>query len=157
MRPAAAAPCADGEQQALRRHVGYYLLGRGRPDLEKRIGYRSARAEAVRQCISRRATGCYFGGVLGVWLLALGATVLGWHGPGYGGLAASLLLLGLLAAGGVAHFAVTVANWLCSLLVAPQPVVRLDFSSGIPVDHRTLVVIPTMLTGARPFVASPSA
>jgi hypothetical protein len=38
-------------------------------------------------------------------------------------------------------------NWFATLLAAPHPLPRMDLSHGIPVEARTLVVTPTMLTG----------
>jgi hypothetical protein len=46
------------------------------------------------------------------------------------------------------QLAVSLVNWLASLLVAPHPLPKLDFSEGIPPASRTLVVVPTMLTSA---------
>ena len=43
---------------------------------------------------------------------------------------------------------VGLVNWLATLLVAPHPLPRMDFSEGIPAQARTLVVVPTMLTSA---------
>ena len=39
-------------------------------------------------------------------------------------------------------------NWLSTLLVKPRLLPRLDFSSGIAADCRTMVVVPTMITSA---------
>jgi cyclic beta-1,2-glucan synthetase len=52
-------------------------------------------------------------------------------------------VLALLAA---THLGVALTNWLATLLVAPHPLPRMDFSEGIPAQARTLVVVPTMLT-----------
>ncbi|MDD5170931.1 MAG: hypothetical protein PHN75_19095, partial [Syntrophales bacterium] len=40
-------------------------------------------------------------------------------------------------------------NWLATLMATPYPLPRMDFSKGIPPEFRTLVVVPTMLTGAQ--------
>ena len=45
-----------------------------------------------------------------------------------------------------AHLGIGVVNWLATLLVHPRPLPRLDFSDGIPPEHRTMVVVPTMLS-----------
>ena len=142
------APSSDVSPVAARRHVGYYLLGGGRSALEERIGYRPPWKETICRFVARRAAASYFGGILFVWLLATVLAVvvscrlgvLGAAGP------AGSVLLFLLVAGGTCHLAITVVDWLCSLLVAPRPMVRLDFSAGIPADYRTLVVVPTILT-----------
>ncbi|MGA2256714.1 MAG: hypothetical protein ABSG53_18860, partial [Thermoguttaceae bacterium] len=143
--------CADFSREETLGHVGYYLLGPGRPALEKRIGYRRPLMEAIRKSIAQCAAGFYFGGILFVWLLAMiVAATVGWR---MGALAATgsavCLVLLLLAAGGMGRLAVTVVDWLCSLLVAPKPIMRLDFSAGIPSEHRTLVAVPTMLADER--------
>jgi len=143
------APAADSPAETVERHVGFYLCGRGRSTLEERIGYRPAWTETVRRFIARRATRFYFGGLLLVWLLALSlATAVGGRmgvlriaGP------AGSLALFLLAAGSLGHFAVTVVDWLCTFFVPPKPIMRLDFSAGIPSEHCGLVVVPTMLAG----------
>jgi len=40
-------------------------------------------------------------------------------------------------------------NWLATLLATPRPLPRMDFSQGIPLELRTLVVVPTMLTSTQ--------
>ena len=46
-----------------------------------------------------------------------------------------------------------VVNLVVTVLVAPRALPRLDFSKGIPSDHRTMVVIPTILTSMRDVTA----
>ena len=57
-----------------------------------------------------------------------------------------VVVLCLLA---TSQLAVTVVNWLATLVVTPQPLPRMDFSAGIAAEARTLVIVPTMLTSAR--------
>ena len=146
---AAPAACTDLGPEAARRHVGYYLMGRGRPVLEKQIAYRPALGETICKSIARHAVGAYCGGILFAWLSAMSiAATMGWRmGVADAAGPAGSLALFLLAAGGMGHLAVTVVDWLCGMLVAPKPIVRMDFSAGIPSDCRTLVAVPTMLTG----------
>ena len=58
----------------------------------------------------------------------------------------TMILLALLAVLATSQLAVSLVNWLASLLVAPHPLPKMDFSEGIPPASRTLVVVPTMLT-----------
>ncbi len=132
-----------------RDHVGYYLVERGRPALERTIGYR----RTWREILSRRAAGIplagYLGAVLLVWLSILGGGLVAAAsfgasaavGPGAG------LVLAVLFAGAAGQLAVNLVNWACTLIVPPRSIMRLDFSKGIPAEHRTLVAVPTMLTG----------
>src|SRR5205085_12302183 len=64
--------------------------------------------------------------------------------PG-GWLAAAALAL-LLAS---SQLAVSIVNWLVTLLSSPKLLPRMDFSFGIPRSSRTLVVVPTMLGSER--------
>ena len=106
---------------------------------------------ALGRFIGRAPLASYLGAILFVWLLTvIGTAVLGARleivriaGP-----AAALLLLALFA-GAAGQFAVSLVNWLCTLLVPPRPMMRLEFSAGIPAEHRTLVAVPVLLTSER--------
>ena len=53
---------------------------------------------------------------------------------------AALLLLAC------SQLAIALMNWLVSVTTPPRPLPRLDFSSGIPREWRTLVVVPTLIS-----------
>ena len=61
------------------------------------------------------------------------------------GLGTRAILL-LLFAGAASQFAVSLANWFAALTVPPRPIMRLDFSHGIPAEDRTIVAVPAFLT-----------
>src|SRR3546814_110008 len=66
-----------------------------------------------------------------------------------------LWLVGVLAVIAFSELGVVLVNWLATLLVLPRALPRLDFSTGIPGEARTLVVVPTMIgdvAGARSLV-----
>ena len=46
---------------------------------------------------------------------------------------------------GASQLAVTLVNWLVTMLIVPKPLPKLDFSRGVPEVMRTLVAVPTML------------
>jgi len=139
----------------LQRHVGYYLVDRGLAQFETAVGYDRSLRETLLLPLERFPLACYLTMIFVVWLAVVGiATSLGalwglrlferpWAGP---------FALALFAAA-AGQFAVTIANWICTLVVPPRPVLRLDFSKGIPRAHRTLVVVPTMLI-SEPSVAA---
>ena len=60
-----------------------------------------------------------------------------------------LVLVVILVALCASHLAVAIVNWLVTLLAAPRPLPRMDFSEGIPPEFRTLVVVPSLLASAR--------
>ncbi len=44
------------------------------------------------------------------------------------------------------QIAVGVVHWLATIVVHPESLPRLDFTTGVPDAHRTLVAVPTLLT-----------
>jgi cyclic beta-1,2-glucan synthetase len=138
---------ADDPRQS---HVGYHLVGPGRPATEARVGMRLSGAARMGRAVARHPLAWYGGSIVGLSLL-LPALLLWWAGaddfsawlrvrPGAWLLAAGVVLV--LAA---SQLAVSLVNWVAALLVRPKALARMDFSRGIPASERTLVVVPTML------------
>ena len=131
-------------------HVGFYLIGKGRTALARAVKVRWPWRSTVERSIHRFPLAYYAGGIAGTTLLAAG---------GFGRLAQTLDVQGgklvfftlvfLLCA---SQLAVALTNWLSTLLVKPRQLPRLDYSSGLDPDCRTMVVVPTLLTGAEGIV-----
>jgi len=123
-------------------HVGYYLVGDGRKVLDHAVGYRSTFSERVRESIRRWPDFSY---ILGIELLtlALMATVVLEAKIKLPGVVVALALFLLPAA----ECAVALVNQLATSLFPPKPLPKLDFSSGVPAEFTTMVVVPTLLTG----------
>lgn len=125
-------------------HVGYYLIDKGLILLESAAKTRQPWRAGIERCIHRCPLLFYSGGVgifalaatAGFARLAMGYGIGGWR---FG----IFTLLFLLCA---SQLAVALMNWLCTLLVKPRLLPRLDFSSGIVSGCRTMVVVPTMIT-----------
>ncbi|MDY0226440.1 MAG: glucoamylase family protein [Desulfomicrobium apsheronum] len=126
-------------------HVGYYLVGDGLAQLERLVQMRRSPTATLRDPGRRLLIHC--GGI--VLLTAIPAALLGLkaHGDGLGGLQLGLFCLLLVSCS--SHLAVSLANWLATLLGNPHLLPRMDFSKGIPPEARTMVVVPTMLTSTR--------
>jgi cyclic beta-1,2-glucan synthetase len=128
-------------------HVGFYLIDRGLPQLQRGAEMRLPLLEAFRRMTGRFPLLLYLGSILlstsfFTWGLAAKA-----HAGGLQGWPLALFCaLSLLCA---SRLAVALVNWLATLLVAPRPLPQMDFSKGIPPESRTLVVVPTMLTSPR--------
>jgi len=125
-------------------HVGYYLIDRGRPALERSAEVRwSLRTATAR--IGRRHPLFFY--LIGVLLITAGATAafLDWL-SGQGVRVFALCLLAIPALLCATYLGAGVVNWLATLLVQPRPLPRMDFQDGIPSEHRTMVVVPTMLS-----------
>lgn len=129
-------------------HVGYYLAGEGREELEIHLLADTSRLIRLRHSLNR-------------------ITLLSWPG--------SLALLTTAAAAAILHeTALQGADWLLiaialPLIIAltqlmsdllsdattrfrlPRPLPGMDFSAGIPADSATMIVIPCMLTSHKSF------
>lgn len=125
-------------------HVGYYLIDQGETTLGCSMGMRWPWRTAVERRVQR---GPLFYYAAGSGLLTLGFT---WSWMQLAQLWSLLAvwLLGLLLLGGLAASqpAVALINWLVTLLLKPDRLPRMDYTSGIPADGCTLVVVPTLLT-----------
>jgi cyclic beta-1,2-glucan synthetase len=128
-------------------HVGFYLIDRGLPDLERAAQARPSPAAALRRRASRSPLLLYLGTIMLIMVLL--ATGLLMHARADDVADWALAPLGMLALLGTGQLAVALVNWLATLLASPHPLPRMDFSAGIPPESRTLVVVPTMLTGPR--------
>jgi len=125
-------------------HVGAFLVGQHRRRLEKEIGARRSLAVRLNQLGGRARFGLYVAAVAAVTVfltLALGRA-LGEAGLTRGTLA--LLVTTLLLCS--SQLSVAMVHWAATLLVRPHTLPRLDFSAGIPVAHKTVVAVPTLLT-----------
>ncbi|MES2674271.1 MAG: glucoamylase family protein [Pseudomonadota bacterium] len=127
-------------------HVGYYLVDRGLTRLERVVKTRLPFFIKVRRVVGQVPFFLHVGSILmlttlfSAWLVftARDAGMVGWQ----------LGLTGFLAVLGSSQLASALTNWLALLLVTPTLLPRMDFSRGLPVAMRSLVVIPTMLTSA---------
>ena len=133
----------EGEDR--RADPGYYLIAQGRMAFERELGYRVK--------ASRRLLRWYVGGAvpgyLGTLFLMTAIVLLrpllrvkelginNWY----------LALLGLLAAIPASDLAIALINRAVTDLLGPRTLPRLELRDGIPPDLRTMVVIPTLLTG----------
>jgi cyclic beta-1,2-glucan synthetase len=120
-------------------HVGYYLIGEGRKQLEQEIGYRPTTTERIQTFAKRWPDFSY---ILSIELLTLAimAVVIFNGRVQFFGLA--VMLLFLLPA---AECAVALINQMVTTLFPPTALPKLDFSEGIPGEFATMVVVPTLL------------
>jgi len=128
-------------------HVGYWLVGGGRPETEREIGYRAGLGKRLLDFGRRRPGLVYFLLVFALACLALAlALPVAYlvHQRAAPGLSVALLALLLVPALGLA---VTLANGLLTRLVPPRTLARLDFESGIPPEHRSAVAVPVIFAG----------
>lgn len=127
-----------------RAHVGFYLVDKGQPLLERACRTRLPWKKGFQRLLRRVPFLFYAGGIATFTVLATFAffhkaaalPLTGW----------SLLFCTFTFLLGASQFAVSLLNWFVSLLVSPRVLSRLDYSAGISPESRTMVVVPTILS-----------
>ncbi|HWB24666.1 MAG TPA: glucoamylase family protein [Chitinophagaceae bacterium] len=127
-----------------RAHVGYYLVGKGITQTETAVNLKLDNTDSFKKIIARHNTGIYITGALLITL----AVGFGLFAKTYANthtvwLLIVVSLLGLLCA---SHLALAIANWVATLLIKPRQLPRMNFSTGIPVYARTMVVVPAIVS-----------
>jgi cellobiose phosphorylase len=139
---------ADGAKKTSRddrtAHVGFYLIDKGLPQLERLAEVRLQWRTISERCIQRFPLTFYVGGIGMLTLLA--AFGLMRQAQAFGVQGWRLVFLDMVFLLCSSQLAVALMNWVSLLLVKPRLLPRLDFSTGIAPDCRTMVVVPTMLT-----------
>jgi cyclic beta-1,2-glucan synthetase len=122
------------------RHVGFHLLGKGRPKLEIDVAYQPTLGRRLAALLFANATAIYLGSI-GL-LTLLGSLAAAWAARGAG----VAVMAALLAAFPASELAVSIVQWIVTKLIRPRPLPRLDLAAGVPPEGRTMVIIPTLLT-----------
>ena len=126
------------EAAAARSHVGYYLIGEGRAELERLVRYRPKPRDRVLRFVLKHPRFIYFGGVAVVTLLVLAALV-GCVGPWSGGAAAALAVLAvLLALPPASDVAVSLVNYWVGGFVPPRVLPEITLQGRRPGRLRRL-------------------
>jgi cyclic beta-1,2-glucan synthetase len=134
----------DGFLSQPEAHIGYYLLGQGRPALEQAVGHKPQGRLRLERFIHANPTTLYLGLIasLSVGLMAIPLVFAALRSIPV----TEFLLILVLSLVPTLTIAVELANWLVTQIVKPESLPQMDFSGGIPEACRTLVVIPAMLS-----------
>ena len=125
-------------------HVGYYLIDHGRKHLEHAVGGGSSWTSRASRLGQRTQLFLYLMPIIFITTWATSAIL-----SSFGGLTASDWRYGFFAFTGaisISALVIALANLVITLLIRPHPLPRLDFSRGIPARHRTMVIVPTLLS-----------
>ncbi|WP_081669204.1 GH36-type glycosyl hydrolase domain-containing protein [Photobacterium halotolerans] len=128
-------------------HVGYYLIGDGFELLKKSARTRSFPLPGNKKIKILLVGMAHVGAIFIMALLFCFGLLSEAHKAGFNGWQVWLMGGLLLLAG--SQLSSLVVNWLTTLLVPPHPLPRMDYSSGLPQEMRTLVVIPSMLCSSQ--------
>lgn len=124
---------------------GYYLISKGRAAFERELGYRAPWKKKFLRLYVRAAVPGYLGTILALTALILAVPL--WHSLEAGVATRCLVLLGLLGAIPASDLAIAVVNRAVTSLLGPRSLPRLELREGVPEHLRTMVVVPTLLTG----------
>lgn len=126
-----------------RSHVGYYLIDKGCKLTEKRSRLKRSFLQAIVKRAEQSAPALYIFSAIFVTLALASVFIVNAYGDNIRSL--GLIGLGLLSLIGASQLAISLTNWWATLWVKPGLLPRLNFSHGIPVEYRTMVVVPTLL------------
>jgi cyclic beta-1,2-glucan synthetase len=127
-----------GERSA---HVGYYLIGGGRRQFEKGIGWNPRPGIRVRRLFFRHATSGYLG-TIAVGTSALVAAALA-YAYAHGWREATLVWAAVLMVVPASELTIQILQRIIGNLIPPRRLPRLDLSA-VPADARTMVIVPTI-------------
>ncbi len=125
-------------------HVGYYLTGKGYITTAKAAKTRTPAFEKCRRVTNKYPLLIYLGSIfiltfLMCWgLIAKASSELL---PNY-----ILIIVCIVALMATTRLAVSLVNWISTILARPSLLPRMDYSKGIPDEATSMVVIPTLIT-----------
>jgi cyclic beta-1,2-glucan synthetase len=124
-------------------HVGFYLIGKGLPQLEHLTKIKDTLSSICVKTIFRFPLFFYLGSIILLILIFCWSLLEKAHSDGIGSW--HIWALGFLLILCTSYLSIALVNWLTTLFVIPYPLPRLDYSKGIPPESRSLVVVPSML------------
>jgi len=141
----AESPENGGSQAPKRRHIGYYLIDKGLSQTNILTGRKHSLKQKILNTLGRKVLLIYLLSI--IVMTAVGTA--GMHYMGGGDINSIWLhaLFLIVCAAGAIQLAISLVNWLSTIVVTPELLPSMDFSKGIPANYRTLVVVPTMLAG----------
>ncbi|NTU70477.1 MAG: hypothetical protein HGB10_01435 [Coriobacteriia bacterium] len=140
-RAALAVDASDG----LRGHVGWWLVDDGRLELESQVGYRPRKRERFyRNALVRQHGLFYWGNIIVLTGVLLGMLTL--YARSEGAATWQVVVLAVLGVVPSVEIALVVVNRLASLVFPPKRLAKLDFRKPVDESHRTLVVVPALLS-----------
>ncbi len=124
-------------------HIGYYLMGEGRQQLEILLSADASRLIRLRHSFNQIPLMSWLGSLS---LLTTAATAEILHHTAQQGLGWLLILLAIPLIIVLSQLASDLLSEATTRFRTPRPLPRMDYSSGIPADSATMVVIPCLLT-----------
>ena len=126
------------------KHVGYYLTCGGLKQIKKIAGMRFSAIDFCKEIFNKIPLLMYVGGIV---LIAALISLQLIYEVYYDGLHSwHIVITGIIILLATSRLSVAIINWLANLLAKPNLLPRMDFSKGIPVQSRSMIVVPTILS-----------
>ncbi len=138
----AAAARRDDAAHDRRHHVGYYLISRGRFELEPLVGYVPLLRERFARFTFKHPAIGYLGTLAAFTAVAVGSLLA--YASRHGASRAELWLVGLVALLPVSELVINVVHLVVTARVPPRPLPKLALRTGVPASARTIVVVPAI-------------
>ncbi len=123
---------------------GYLLIAEGRPALEIELNYRPPPLQRLKRFYSRYPTVNYLASI--AILTACVVFALAWNSVAVGLTTTEIIGLGLLSLFPASDIAVALVNRLVTRAFKPRHLPRIELRDGPPIDSKTFLVVPTLLT-----------
>jgi cyclic beta-1,2-glucan synthetase len=144
-RRARSEPQAGGQHDDERQSdPGFYLISQGRPEFERELGFRVPWRRWLLRLYVRGAVPGYLGTIFVLTGIILAMPLV--HAGEMGVNSKYLILFGLLAAVPASDLAIALINRAVTDLLGPRTLPRLELRDGVPVELRTIVAVPTLVT-----------
>ena len=143
--PPDSVPVRAGVRRRAEEYPAYYILSQGRLAFEGLLGLRVPVRVRLRRFYRAHAIVGYLGAIAGLTTVLLSGFLFLTSNAGAG--LGVLALLGILGLAPASEIAVVLVHRLVTSLVAPRLHPKLELSRGVPLEFRSMVVVPTFLTG----------
>ena len=125
-------------------HVGYYLIARGRFDLEKAVGYPPTIGELISRLAFRHPALGYLGSL--ALTTALFETSILMYARNNGATVWMMLLVAFVTIVPISELAVSFLNTILTTIIPPRSLPKLGLGNGVPESMTTVVAVPTILS-----------
>ena len=125
-------------------HVGFYLIDKGRNPLERKVDYHMTWLTHAIRTLRRFRLSIYIGSILFLTAVMASFVLMSLDDIGPGNW--RFWFFAVCSMIGGMSLAVPLVNQFAMMGVPPRMPPRLNFSEGIPPEHRTMVVVPTLLS-----------
>ena len=125
-------------------HVGYYLISRGRFDLERAVGYPPTMGERISRMAFKHPALGYLGSVALTTTLFESSLLA--YARNHGASWLMVTLVAVLTLIPVSELALSFLNSILTTIIPPRPLPKMSLHNGIPDELRTVVAVPTILS-----------